>query len=111
MRVEVNAEGGAGGQRKTSRLIRRADITPFIPFAAQHPIMKFNGLVKQWGAPNGPELFQALPRVELLDLDRDPEEQVNLAAGAANVAGPAAAELRRLDALLDPWRHSPVIAL
>ena len=85
------------------RLIRRADIEPFIPSASAHPIMKFGGLVRQRGVPAGPGLFQSLPRVELIDLKSDPQEQVNCADENKDV-------VKRMDSYLERWQNSPAIA-
>lgn len=96
--VEVSA------RTENYRLIRRADIGPFIPYAAAHPIMKFQGLVRQRGVPAGPELFQSLPKIELFDIKNDPEEQVNCADVLPDV-------LKEMDSYLMKWRNSKAIAM
>ena len=96
--VEVSA------RTEDYRLIRRADIDPFIPYAAAHPIMKFHDLVRQRGIPVGPERFQCLPRVELIDLRKDPEEQVNCADEKPDA-------LKQMDSHLEKWRGSPAVAM
>ena len=96
--VEVSA------RTQDHRLIRRADITRFIPFAEAHPIMKFHGLVRERGVPVGPELFQSLPRVELIDLRADPEEQINRADDLPETVA-------AMDRHLESWRRSRAIAL
>ena len=96
--VEVSA------RTEDYRLIRRADIEPFIPYAEAHPIMKFGGLIRQSGVPAGPELFQSLPRVELIDLKDDPEEQINCADAKSDV-------VKKMNEHLEIWRKSPAIAM
>lgn len=88
---------------QTHRLIRRADLTPFIPYAEVHPIMSFGGLMRQRGVPAGPALFQSLPRAELIDLQADPEEQVNCADASPETVA-------QMEAHWGHWSESPAIA-
>jgi len=71
------------------KYIRRADITGVVPHSKQ-----LIGLFRQ--KPND---FIQLPACELIDLENDPEEQINVLDANPDVAN-------KLDALLKPWTGS-----
>ena len=56
------------------------------------------------GVPAGQTPFQSLPRVELIDLQNDPEEQVNCADAKQEIVA-------QMEAHWGYWSESPAIAM